>query len=144
MLASLFNRGSVPALEAMMHFTTARHKAIANNIANAETVGYRAIDAPVADFERALARAFEGQRESALGLFEMRGHRGVRPAPGGLTVRYEESKEAGILRHIENNVDLETEMGKMVKNGALHNLAASLLAHQFSLLRTAVSERVVG
>ena len=44
MLSTMFNRGSLPALEALMQYTSARHKAIANNIANVETVGYKAMD----------------------------------------------------------------------------------------------------
>lgn len=126
-----------------MHYTSARHKAIANNIANVETVGYKAMDVPAAEFEKALARAFDEQRRSPTGEFRMAAARGVLPTPEGLRFRTVEAKEAGILRHIENNVDLDLEMGKLAKNGGLHNLAASLLSHQFSVLREAVSERVI-
>lgn len=142
MLNTLFQKGSMPALEMLMHFTTARHKTIANNIANVETPGYKAMDVPEADFKTALARAFEGQRRSRTGVFEMEKHRGVTPVAGGLEMRFTGAPDAGILRHIENNVDLDVEMGRMVKNAGLHNMAASLLAQQFSLLREAVSERV--
>ena len=63
--------------------------------------------------------------------------------PGSeLEARPLEAKDTGILKHIENNVDLEIEMGKMVKNSAMHSLATNLLAHQFNLLREAISERV--
>ena len=142
MLSTMFNRGSLPALEAMMQFTGARHKAIANNIANVETVGYKAMDVPVADFEKALAQAFAGQRRSPTGVFEMAAARGVRPGEDGLRFKLVDSKETGILRHIENNVDLDVEMGKMVKNGGLHNLAATLLSHQFQMMHEAISGRV--
>jgi len=144
MLSTMFDRGSLPALEAMMQYTSARHKAIANNIANVETVGYKAMDVPTAEFEKALARAFEEQRRSPTGVFEMASGRGVRPTADGLRFRSVESKETGILRHIENNVDLDVEMGKMVKNGGLHNLAATLLSHQFTMMREAIGERVIG
>ena len=143
MLSTMFNRGSVPALEAMMQYTSARHKAIANNIANVETVGYKAMDVPVAGFEKALAQAFDEQRRSPRGVFEMGSGTGVQPTADGLRFRLVESKETGILRHIENNVDLDIEMGKLVKNGGLHNLAASLLSHQFTMMREAIGERVI-
>ena len=143
MLSTMFNRGSVPALEAMMQFSSARHKAIANNVANVETVGYKAMDVDVAGFEKALAQAFHEQHRTPTGVFEMPATRGVRPTADGLRFRTVESREAGILRHIENNVDLDIEMGKLAKNGGLHNLAASLLAHQFSMMREAISERVI-
>ncbi len=143
MLSTLFNRGSIPALEAMMQYTSARHKAIANNIANVETVGYKAMDVDVAGFEKALARAFNDRRDTPTGVFEMPSTRNVRPTADGLQLRTIESRETGILKHIENNVDLDIEMGKLAKNGGLHNLAASLLTHQFTMMREAIGERVI-
>ena len=143
MLSTMFNRGSVPALEAMMQYTSARHKAIANNIANVETVGYKAMDVDVAGFEKALARAFDERRETPAGVFEFPSSRNIRSTPDGLQLRTIESKETGILKHLENNVDLDIEMGKLVKNGGLHNLAASLLSHQFTMMREAIGERVI-
>lgn len=142
MFQTMFNRGSLPALEAIVHFTSARHKAIAHNIANADTVGYKAIDAPEAGFKRALTRAYHGARQSPTGVFEMAAGPGLRPTPTGLEVRFEETRDAGILRHSGNNVDIDMEMGRMVRNASLHNLAASLLAHQFAQLRTAIAERI--
>ncbi len=136
MLGTIFDRGSLPVLEALVRFAAARHKAIANNIANVETPGYRAIDAPEADFKRALARAIEDQRRSRIGIFDPK-------AAGGLEVRFEAAHEAGVVKANGNNVDLEIEMGRMVKNGMLHNLSAALLAHQFGQLREAIGERVL-
>ncbi len=49
------------------------------------------------------------------------------------------SVEAGPLKLNGNNVDLEVEMAKMVRNSALHSTAAALLAQQFTLLREAIS-----
>ena len=135
-METIFDRGSLPVLEALVRFTSFRHRAIANNIANAETPGYRAIDAPVADFRRALARAIREQRDSPTGIFEMK------PA-GGPEAGYGAARETGALKANGNDVDLEIEMGRMVQNGMLHNLSAALLAHQFGLLREAIGERVL-
>ena len=143
MFNTMFSKGSLPALEALMHFTTARHKAIANNLANAETVGYKAMDVPEKDFRTALARAFEAQRESRAGVFELKAHRGVRPTGTGLDVKYLDSVETGILRHVENNVDIDMEMARLVKNAGRHNMAASILGQQFTVLREALSERIL-
>ncbi len=141
---SMFEKGSIPALEMMVRFTSARHKVLAGNVANVETVGYKALDVPEEDFKKAMARAFEEQRRTPTGVFEMEPCRDFRFGAGGLDMRLQESRDAGILKHIENNVDLDIEMGKMVKNGMTHNFAASLLAHQFSQLRAAISERIMG
>ena len=57
--------------------------------------------------------------------------------------RVVEAGDAGILKANGNNVDLEVEMAKMVRNNALHSTAAALLAHQYSLLREAISGHVI-
>jgi hypothetical protein len=35
-------------------------------------------------------------------------------------------------------------MGKLAKNGDLHNFAATILSQQFSMMREAIAERVSG
>ena len=47
--------------------------------------------------------------------------------------------DAGAVKPGGNNVDLEIETAKMVRNSALHSMAAALLAQQFTLLREAIS-----
>lgn len=103
MMNRIFNRGSLSTLESMLAFASKRQQAIAANLANVDTVGYRTRDVAPRDFRSVLAA------------------------------------EAGVLKANGNNVDLEVEMSKMVRNSALHSTAASLLAHQFTLLREAIS-----
>ncbi len=125
MIDRLFGAGSFRALETMLTFAAERQKAIAANIANVDSVGYRTRDLSEGDFRAALTRAFEGRDG----------------APAGFALG--ESADAGPLKAGNNNVDLELEMAKMVRNSALHSTAAALLAHQFSLLREAVSGHVI-
>src|SRR5687768_365951 len=110
MIESLFNRGSIPALDALLKFAGARHRAIAGNIANIDTVGYRTLDVPVASFDAAMARAFQDQKASPTGVFAMKGDF-LSLAPSG---------DAGTLKLTGNNVDLDLEMAKMVRNQSLH------------------------
>ena len=124
MLNRLFGAGSLSALETMLQFASARQKAIATNLANLDTVGYRTRDVSEADFRRVLARTFGGE-------------------PGQAEFRSAEAADAGIVKPNGNNVDLEIEMSKMVRNSALHGTAATLLAHQFALLREAVAGHVI-
>ena len=77
-----------------------------------------------------LARAFRDQKAS--GLFELKGD------PLGLAP----AADAGTLKPNGNNVDLDLEMAKMVRNQSLHATATALLAQQFSLMREAISGRV--
>lgn len=125
MIDRLFGGGSLRALETMLTYAGDRQKAIAANIANIDSVGYRTRDLSEGDFRAALARAFEGR--------------------GALPAGFEAgpAADAGPLKAGGNNVDLELEMAKMVRNSALHSTAAALLAHQFALLREAVSGHVI-
>jgi len=125
MLDRLFSSGSFPALEALLRFASERQRAIAGNIANVETVGYRTRDLSESGLRQELARVFQGHDL------------------GPDALRVEPAADAGTLKAGANNVDLEIEMAKMVRNNALHNTAASLLAHQYSLLREAISGHVI-
>ena len=132
MIESTFQRGSVPALEALLRFAEVRHRAIAGNVANIDTAGYRTLDVPVASFDAAMARAFQDQKASPTGLFALKGDL-LSLAPAG---------DAGTLKPNGNNVDLDLEMAKMVRNQSLYATAAALLAQQFSLMREAISGHV--
>ena len=115
MSSRLFAGGSLPTLEAMLTYASARQKVLAANIANVDTAGYRTRDLPELDFRGALERS-------------------LRAGPAA---------DAGTVKPNGNNVDLEIEMAKMVRNHALHSTAASLLAQQFALLREAVAGHVL-
>jgi flagellar basal-body rod protein FlgB len=125
MVERLFGSGSLRALEAMLSYASERQRVIASNIANVDTQGFRTRDLPEADFARALDRAFAGLDPEA-----------------GFVAR--EAEDAGPLKPGGNNVDLELEMARMARNNAFHGTAAALLAHQFSLLREAISGHVSG
>jgi flagellar basal-body rod protein FlgB len=123
----MFDRGSIPALELMVRFSSVRHRVIAANLANSETAGYRAQDLPAGDFKAALLRALSGTAgETPAALF--------RPVPAA---------DAGPLKPGGNNVDIETETARMVRNQGLHAFATALLAQQLTQLREAVSERIL-
>jgi flagellar basal-body rod protein FlgB len=124
MLNRIFRGVSLSASEAMLQFASKRQEAIASNIANVDTEGYKARDLSEADFKRQLERLFSGKGDPVV----------IRSGP---------ALDAGPLKPNGNNVDLEIEMAKMVRNSALHSTAAALLAQQFTLLREAIAGRVL-
>ena len=126
MIGSLFDRGSVPALDTLLRFAGARHRVIAGNVANVDTAGYRALDLPLARFDQAMAKAFR------TGDF----------APARELVEAEPTADAGTLKPGGNNVDLDLEMAKMVRNQSLYSMAAALLAQQFQMTRAAITGHV--
>ena len=124
MLNRIFNGASLSASEAMLLFAADRQKVIAANIANVDTAGYRTRDLSDADFKRQLDNLFSSKGKPVV----------IRSGPAA---------DAGPLKPNGNNVDLEVEMAKMVRNSALHSTAAALLAQQFTLLREAIAGRVL-
>lgn len=126
MTGSLFDRGSVPALDTLLRFAEARHRVLAANVANVDTAGYRTLDLPTARFDQALAKAYR------TGDFGLRGEV-FEAAP---------TADAGTLKAGGNNVDLDLEMAKMVRNQSLYSMAAALLAQQFQMTREAISGHV--
>jgi len=135
---------SVEVLTRALSFAEERHRIIADNIANANTPRYKAQRAPVAEFRRALAEAFEKSRGAAGGEFRLGRTRHVTDGPSGLRVEAlrDRSQASGILRHDENNVSLEREMGALAENTLMYRTLSDLLRKQFAMLRMAAAERV--
>jgi flagellar basal-body rod protein FlgB len=129
-------------MEQILHFTRARHDAIASNIANVETPYYKAVDAPVEEFKKALATSLRRQQERHVKTFEMDRTPRLTPKPGGgLAVELIDADSGGFLKHDENNVDIDREMVKLVQNTSLHNTIATLIKQQFDLLDSAIKGR---
>jgi flagellar basal-body rod protein FlgB len=126
----MLNGGNAPLLEQVVQFAAARHKLIAENIANVDTPGYRQKDLSVSGFEGMLRTRVD--RRNA----------------GGGPVRFDdirsevENPERGILFHDGNNRSMERLVSDLAKNAMMHNLAIELLRKQYMGLETALKERV--
>ncbi len=137
MFEGVVQSSSIPVLEQVVRFSQARHTVLAGNLANLHTPGYRVRDLSVADFQNRLKDAIAARGRPQAGVSP--GMRADRP-----DVRLAEVAEnsKSIVYHDESNIALETQVTEMVKNQLQHNLALSILASQFRLLQTAISERV--
>lgn len=144
MFQSMFSKGMIATLQPAVFFTGERHRAIVNNIANVSTPGYQMLDAPVDEFRDAFARALEVRDRRPVPVFEFQGSDHIVPRPsGGLAVDFLEfPRQAGMLKHDENNLMIELEMAKLSRNGGMHNALVELLNQQFGLLESAIRERV--
>ena len=111
----MFSFGGIPFLERGLYFASERHRLILDNIANADTPGYRRKDLDPEAFRRTLAAAGRGED------------------PG----------REGMLRHDGNNVDLERELALLARNAIHHNELAALLRKAFEEIRMAVAERPI-
>ncbi|MBI4612359.1 MAG: flagellar basal body rod protein FlgB [Planctomycetes bacterium] len=147
MLEKLFRQGSIPTLEKGISFTAQRHKVLANNIANADTVFYRAQDLPVEEFRKTLSRSIEARRRDPVGVFRWDGDsRMPESSLGGIEVEAAKVRgrrsTRGALRHDKNNVSVELEMAKLGQNSMLHTVMLDLLRKKFRAIDGALSERV--
>jgi flagellar basal-body rod protein FlgB len=110
----------IDLLSKMLDAAELRHRVIAQNVANANTPGYRRQEVR---FEDALAHCLEHGGERAV--------KGVQPSivdAGGEAVRPD-----------GNTVDMDEEMGQLNKNAILYKIYAQLLATQISSMRSAIT-----
>jgi flagellar basal-body rod protein FlgB len=126
-------------LAAAMRGLDARNTALANNVANAETPGYRRVDV---SFEAALADAVESDRarlrpDSLLpDLSGMSAARAV--ADFAPSVR---SLDTTTMRVDGSNVDADDEMAQLSANQLAHQTVVSLLDKRLAQFRTAILGR---
>jgi flagellar basal-body rod protein FlgB len=132
----LFSNGSAAAVRTSVDAAMLRQRAIANNIANATTPGYRRVEVSFEDqLRQALDRTrLQGSRTSdkhlKLGrpaLGELRPH-AYRPADGTLP--------SGV-----NNVDIDTEMAKLAENQITYNYGIRFLRGSFRKLNAAIQAK---
>ncbi|MCU9849459.1 FlgB family protein [Defluviimonas sp. WL0024] len=129
----MFEKPEILSLAASLaaHAAT-RQSAIAQNVANADTPGYRPRD--VADF------AATYRAESAGGLRQTRaGHLGVSEAAERFTLI--ERVGGGSLSPNGNAVSLETEMVKAADVQREQNLALAIYGKSLAILRASIGRR---
>jgi flagellar basal-body rod protein FlgB len=137
MLTNMFQSTTIPVLQEVVNFAQSRQSVLAANIANMDTPGYEVRDLSVDDFQSRLRTAVEERHTAGASVSQ---GEGISDPASQLA---EISKNAKtILHHDKSNVGMEYQVSEMVKNQMQHNLALSLLAHQFHLMQAAVSERV--
>ena len=137
MLPSILQGSTVPVLEQVVNFHQSRHAILASNVANMDTPGYRVRDLSPDQFRSKLQHAIDTRHEKPVQFSS-----GEVYDPADSAMREVKDSLTGILFHDDSNVSLEQQIAQINKNQGQHNLALSIMIHQFQLLQTAVSERV--
>jgi len=104
-------------LEQALDLYEARHRVLTENVANADTPGYRARDL---DFGNALDAAFES---------------GTAPSPDKLQPTVDRSATVKIDN---NSVDLDTQMGKLSENAFKIVALSQILARRYDALKRTI------
>lgn len=107
-------------IDAGIKAETLRQKAIANNIANLETPGYRRVDVK---FEELLAKCLRSSEEFDISKVEAQIYR---------------PKQTPVKSN-GNDVNLEAEIGQMIKNTLRHKTYIRLLSKKYNQIELAIS-----
>jgi flagellar basal-body rod protein FlgB len=105
-------------LERALSGSAQRQQAIAQNIANVNTPGYRRQDV---DFQSALAAAWDGGEKQVAG---------VSPTA--------EADMSSVMRVDGSSVDIDQESATQAQNGLQYEAVSSVLKTRISILKTAI------
>jgi len=121
-------------LRTRMEWHQTRQKVLAENVANADTVGYRPRDLVAPNFERDAPRPVMGVSLSTTESSHI---------AGGATDRTPFRSRAGgyEVRPTGNAVSLEDQMMKVAANQMDFQAATSLYTHSLGLIKTALGRR---
>lgn len=109
----------IDLLESAMTAEGLRQQAVASNVANMHTQGYRRVDV---NFEAALTKAM-GKTEN--------------PSGDDVKMDFYETGNAPINEH-GNDVNIDKEIGEMVKNSLKHHAYMSLLKKKYQQMDNAL------
>lgn len=125
MISGLFNQPNYEATKKMLDATALRHEAIASNLANLETPGYRRVD---------LAPSFSAELRQAI-------RAGAPEQLAALRPSLAKDLTATSSNRNGNTVQLETELLHLSQNTMAHTLETQLLTGQLLRLRLAITGR---
>jgi len=123
MIDAIFSSQNYQVARQMMDATVLRHQALAANIANAETPGYKRVD---------VSANFSAQLQSAIERGGTEELRTVQP-------QIVEDITAKAVRPDGNNVEIEKELLSLGKNSSEFNFLAQVVSTDIRNLRMAIT-----
>ncbi len=125
MKIDFLDRSRVPLLEKELDLFAVRNKAIANNIANIATPGYKRVDV---SFQGELSKAIANSQND---VDLSQNVENVDPQI--------EVDRSGFLASGANNVNIDQEMADLAKNQLQFKLAARLMTDTFTLIDKSIN-----
>jgi flagellar basal-body rod protein FlgB len=122
MINGLFQSPNDRALRMLLETAEAKQTALASNIANVETPGYKRVE---------VSRTFTDELKKVLA--------GKAAPAGGLHPTIVQDQNATSQRADGNTVQLDRELMEMSKNGADYEVLTQLTAGSFRLLKSAIT-----
>lgn len=125
LVASLFASDNYTAVKKMMDVSAMRHTAIASNLANVSTPGYKRVD---------LSKSFEDELKSRIGARDT-------AAVISATPRTEVDSLSPATRADGNNVQIDRELLEMSKNTMNFDALTNFASGSLKQLRMAITGR---
>lgn len=143
MIKQMFEGGSMPVLERLIQFTSARHSVLVDAVANLSTPNYQPRDLDPKGFQAALASAIDARRASpdAAGPLHFADTEQLAFKPNGIHATPQASN-AGVMFHDMNNRDLDRIMSSLAENQLAHRAGVELLRNEMMNLQTAIRGRL--
>lgn len=128
MIDPIFQSGNYQLARKLLDASVLRQQAIAANIANAETPGYRRMDI-ARDFTTELrARMYAGGRSGSI---------------SAVTPRLVEDQQATSIRPDGNSVEIERELLEMNRNTVEYEYMTDLVSRNIKQLKMAITGRSI-
>ena len=125
MIDGLFNQTNYVTAKKLLDATMLRHEAIASNLANIETPGYKRLD---------IAPSFNTELQQAMTANDPSQIASVQP-------KLEVDAHAVAQGRDGNTVQLETELANLQQNTVAHSLQTQLITASLLRLRLAITGR---
>lgn len=141
MIEAILNRLANPAIDKMLSFTEARHRVIAENVANIDTPGYRTKQLDPGLFQKALRRAIDAQKREPAAPMSVGRTREFRDQDGQLVVTPSLEPTENLLFHDGTNARIEKEMSELASNTMMHQLSVEFLNNHYRMLKRSITGR---
>ena len=128
--SAITDNALLQSLKMSLNTATIRHQAIASNIANVNTPGYKRID---------LSPSFQTEFQTA--MKQLKAGKTLDSTPRATLA---EIPHAGLTRFDGNNVDIDKEMIELMDNQSKYEFAAKMLTQNYSAIRAAITGRSGG
>ncbi|MDE3060117.1 MAG: flagellar basal body rod protein FlgB [Pseudomonadota bacterium] len=119
-------------MKAKLEYMSERQSVLAQNVANADTPGYKAVDIPEPDFGKMVSAAGQGLPMAVTSP----GH--ISTSASAINVQVEKRKSTYELNPDGNNVSVEEEMAKIGQNQMEYQKVLGMYGKMITLFKTAI------
>ncbi|KNF08807.1 flagellar basal body rod protein FlgB [Gottschalkia purinilytica] len=133
MLSKIYGQTNI--LKAALDGSSAKDKAIANNMSNVNTPGYKRLDV---DFEGQLKKILTTEGKLQLQKTHQ-GHIGDNNSIENFNPNTQQYKNISVKRD-KNGVNMDVEMAEMAKNTIMYNALITQISRKFNSIKTVISE----